>query len=94
MIWFSSTWRLLALVFAIVLAVFGVHCLSVARGIKRRFPDLVDESPGVDFYWPDVVHLVNNFIASTLFVIAFIIVAVALFWPKRKRQSEESSTTD
>ena len=48
--------------------------------LRSLYPNLEDHSPGVDWYWPQIVHLINNIIAVTLAAIAVTIAAITLVW--------------
>ena len=55
--------------------------------LRSLYPNLEDHSPGVDWYWPHVAHLINNIIAVTLAAIAVIVAGVTLVWRRMANKS-------
>jgi hypothetical protein len=54
--------------------------------LRILYPNLEDHSPGVDWYWPHVVHSFNEVLAVLLAVIAVIIAGIALVRRRMRRR--------
>lgn len=54
--------------------------------LRSLYPNLEDHSSGVDWYWPHVVHSVNEMIAIVLGAIAMITAGVTIVWRRMQRR--------
>lgn len=82
------------LLFAFVLFLPSAYFFYRAHRLTVDYPGLHDPSPNVDFYWPDIAHLINTGLAI-LFAGGALICTVASIWimvvRRRRLRSEPDS---
>jgi hypothetical protein len=79
------SWVLRAIPWAVVvgLLLWSLGMVSYMQELRSRYPNLEDHSPGVDWYWPEVYHLIAGIWASILVAIALLIAVIAFLWQRR-----------
>ena len=76
------------------LGLCSIHCVCRNYVLRSLYPNLEDHSPGVDWYWPHIAHLINNIIAVTLAAIAVITVVITLVWRTMANKCSPAVTAD
>ncbi len=80
-----------------IAAVLGLCCLYFLycnRVLRDQYPNLEDHTPGRDWYWPQIAHLVNNVFAGVLAVIAAVIVAATVIWRITRNRQASTMVTE
>jgi hypothetical protein len=71
------TWRTFFTFAGLATCSFGGWFFYYSYALRRDYPDLTDNSPEVDSYWPAVAHLVSNTIATGATLVGLIVLAFA-----------------
>jgi heme/copper-type cytochrome/quinol oxidase subunit 2 len=59
--------------------------------LRDQYPNLEDHAPGVDWYWPHVVHLMNKVIAIALATTATILAGITVVLRTTRKSARESA---
>jgi NhaP-type Na+/H+ or K+/H+ antiporter len=90
------SWTLLAIPWTVVigLTLGSLYCIYRNYLLRGRYPNLEDHSPGMDSYWPQLEHLLNNMMAITLAAIALIVAGATFAWQRRRKTEKTAPSSE